>query len=65
MDVTRGDRVLCYRQEVEVLEDPYTVVRIRHPTGNIDVVSVDNLSPLPPDVVTLTLSYRGHEGSRR
>ena len=66
MDVTRGDRVLWGVAEWEVVDVPNDVGRVplRHPTvGSFAVASVDDLSPLPPDVVTLTLSYRRHEVS--
>ncbi len=52
--------------EYEVLADPdrAAAVPLRDiGTGRYYVVFVHSLSPVPPEVVTLTLSYRGHEVS--
>lgn len=74
MDVSRGDRVLEPGQAVELngARTWYVVgpchrypgnTVIQNGNGDLRSAPPTALSPIPPEVVTLTLSYRGHEVS--
>ena len=74
MDVSRGDRVMEPGQAVELngARTWYVVgpchrylgnTVIQNGNGDLRSAPPTALSPIPPDVVTLTLSYRGHEVS--
>lgn len=66
MDVSRGDRVMWGRDVVVIdnaTPDARGWITGIMPTGNRAQVHPDDLSPVPPDVVTLTLEKGEHKVS--